>query len=249
MFTAQCLHDLARSGVDIADCLHLIAKQFDPYQPVFIGGADLQHISLHAETAAGISVSLRLYWLFTNSLNWLRMLRVSPTSNFTDALRYSLGNTQAIDAADRSHHDHVAALEQRPRRRVAQHVDLFVDRCRLGDVGVANRNVGLRLVVVVIRNEVLNGVLGEKLAQLVTELRRQGFVVSQHQRRPAGLGNDVGHRERLARARRPQQRLISLAVVHPLHELLDRCRLVTLRAVGRREVIGGHGCCGPNSGS
>ena len=25
-----------------------------------------------------------------------------------------------------------------------------------------------------------------------------GAVVSQHQRRPAGLGNDVGHRERLA---------------------------------------------------
>ena len=54
---------------------------------------------------------------------------------------------------------------------MAQHVDLFVDRCRLGDVGVANRNVGLRLVVVVAGNEVLNGVLGEKLAQLVTELR------------------------------------------------------------------------------
>ena len=52
---------------------------------------------------------------------------------------------------------------------VAQHVDFFVDRRRLSDVGVAYRNVGLRLVVVVVRDEVLNRIQG-KLPQLVAEL-------------------------------------------------------------------------------
>ena len=118
--------------------------------------------------------------------------------------------------------------KQRARCRVAQHVDLLVDRRGLGDVGVADRNVGFRLVVVVIGNEVLNGVRGGELPQLVTELRRQSFVVGQHQRRTAGLGDDVGHREGLARARRPQQGLIALTAVHPLHQLLDRRRLVAL---------------------
>ena len=102
------------------------------------------------------------------------------------------------------------------------------DRRRLGDVGVADRNVGLRLVVVVIGNEVLNGVLEEELPQLVAQLRRQRLVVSQHQSRSAGLGDDVGHRERLAGARCPQQGLITLSAVHPRHQLLDRRRLIAL---------------------
>ena len=46
--------------------------------------------------------------------------------------------------------------------------------------------------------------------------------------------------ERLARSRGPQQRLVALAAVHPLHQLLDRRRLITLRGVGRRQVVSGH---------
>ena len=40
--------------------------------------------------------------------------------------------------------------------------------------------------------------------------------------KPAGLGNHVGHRERLTRPRRPKKGLISLATVYPLHQLLNR---------------------------
>ena len=65
--------------------------------------------------------------------------------------------------------------------------------------------------------------------------------MGQNQRRPAGLSDDVGHRERLARARRPQQGLIALAAVHPRHQLLDH-RLVALREYGAVRVVGGHGC-------
>ena len=49
----HALEDLAGGGVDVANRLHLITEQFDPHQPVFVGGADLQHIPLHPETAAG----------------------------------------------------------------------------------------------------------------------------------------------------------------------------------------------------
>ena len=47
------LQDLAGGGVDIANRLHLIAEQLNPHQPVFISGANLQNIPLHAETATG----------------------------------------------------------------------------------------------------------------------------------------------------------------------------------------------------
>jgi hypothetical protein len=64
---------------------------------------------------------------------------------------------------------------------VAQHVDFFVNRRGFGNVGIRHGNVSFRLVVVVIADEVLDGIVGEKLPQFVTELSRQGFVMGQHQ--------------------------------------------------------------------
>ena len=58
----------------------------------------------------------------------------------------------------------------------------------------------LRLVVIVVADEVLHRVVGEKRAELGTQLRRQRFVVCQHQRGAVALGNDVGHGKGLAGA-------------------------------------------------
>jgi hypothetical protein len=62
------------------------------------------------------------------------------------------------------------------RRRVAQLVDLVIDRRVLLDVGVGRGDVGFGLVVVVVGDEVLDGVLGKELLELGVELGRQGLV-------------------------------------------------------------------------
>ena len=111
----------------------------------------------------------------------------------------------------RGHDDHVAALEQRPRRRQPHPVDLVVDRRFLLDVGVAGRDVGLGLVVVVVADEVLDGVVGEEAPELLVELRRQRLVVGHDQRRPVHPGDDLGHGEGLARAGDAEQRLMAIA--------------------------------------
>ena len=102
---------------------------------------------------------------------------------------------------DAGHDDHVAAQEQRAGGGVAQAVDLVVDRRVLLDVEVLRRHVRLGLVVVVVADEVLDGVVGQELAELVAELRRQRLVVGDDQRRLLHLGDDVGHGERLAASR------------------------------------------------
>ena len=71
--------------------------------------------------------------------------------------------------------------------RQAQAVDLLVDVGVLLDVGVVLRDVGLGLVVVVVGDEVLDGVVREELAELGVELGGQRLVVGQHQRRPLDL--------------------------------------------------------------
>ena len=55
--------------------------------------------------------------------------------------------------------------------------------------------------------------------------------MGQHQRWTAGLSDDVGHRERLARTRRPKQSLITLSTIDAFHQLLDRRRLVAFREI------------------
>ena len=159
----QALQDLAGGGIDITDRLHLIAEQFDPHQPVFVGRAGLQHVALHPEATTG-NLSVVAAVMVVHELPQLAS-NVEGFANleFHRHLEVFTWNAQAVDAADRGHHDHIAPFKQGTGRRVAEHVDLFVNRCGLGDVVVADRNVSLRLVIVVIENEVLDGVLRGKL--------------------------------------------------------------------------------------
>ena len=62
-------------------------------------------------------------------------------------------------------------------------------------------NVGLGLVVVVVADEVLDGVLGEEAAELLIELGGERLVVGHHQRRAVHPGDALRHGERLARSR------------------------------------------------
>jgi len=108
------------------------------------------------------------------------------------------------------------------------HDDLVVDRGFLLNVGVRLRDVGLGLVVVVVRDEVLDGVPREEGLELLVELRGERLVVRQHQRRPVGLRDHRRHGEGLARSRDAQQHLVLVAALEAAHELVDRARLVAL---------------------
>ena len=80
------------------------------------------------------------------------------------------GRAEAVDAGNRSDDDHVTAREKRGRRRMPKFVDLVVDQRFLVDERVARRDVGLRLVIVVIRNEIVDRILREQFAEFVREL-------------------------------------------------------------------------------
>ena len=118
---------------------------------------------------------------------------------------------------------------QRARGRVPQPVDLVVDRRVLFDVGVGGREVGLGLVVVVVRDEVLDPVLREQLPELAGELGRQALVGREHDGGTVDLGDHRGGRERLARAGDAEERLEAVAPLDPRDERLDRRGLVARR--------------------
>ena len=83
---------------------------------------------------------------------------------------------------------------------MAQPVDLLVDGSILFDIGVRMGNIRLRLVVIVVGNEVLYHIFWKKLPELRAQLGRQGLVVGQHQSWPVELRNNRGHGKGLAGA-------------------------------------------------
>lgn len=136
---------------------------------------------------------------------------------------------QAVDARDGGDDDHVAAAEQRAGRGMPQTLHLGVDRGVLLDEGVRLRHIRLGLVVVVIRHEVLYGVVRQQLAQLGGQLRGQGLVVREHEGRPLHPLDEPRGRGRLAGAGRTAQHDVPLAVAQPPLELVDRPGLVAGR--------------------
>jgi hypothetical protein len=63
---------------------------------------------------------------------------------------------EAVDRRNRRDDDRVRALEQRLGRGQAHLLDVLVDRGIRLDVGVGGRNVGFRLIVVVVGDEILH---------------------------------------------------------------------------------------------
>ena len=144
-----------------------------------------------------------------------------------------LRRAQAVDAGDAGDDDDVAPRQQRPGGAVPEPLDLLVDRGVLLDVGVGLRDVGLGLVVVVVRDEVLHRVVWQQLAQLVGELRRQRLVGQHDQHGPL---QPLGHPRRgggLAGAGGTHEHDVLDAGLHATLDLGDRSRLVAGRLVVR----------------
>jgi hypothetical protein len=153
------------------------------------------------------SASLREYWSSVRPLDRVALRELVAQAQVKD---HAVVLGRVADAVDRRHRrdDHaVAPLEDRLGRRQAHLLDVLVDRAVLLDVEVARGDVGLGLVVVVVADEVLDRVVREELAEFRVELRGERLVGRQHERRPAGLRDDVRHREGLARAGHAEQRL------------------------------------------
>ena len=108
-------------------------------------------------------------------------------------------------------------------------IDLVVHRAVLFDVGVRTRDVRLRLVVVVVAHEVLDPVVGKELPELVGQLRGEGLVGGDHERRALGLLDRPCDRGALARPGDAEQCLIAIPPLESLRQGGDRLGLIAGR--------------------
>ena len=175
--------------------------------------------------------SLRVYWTSTSSRSSASRGTSMPDLQLDRPVEVGLRRAQAVDARHRRHHDDVAPGQQARRGRVPQPLDIVVDRAVLLDVGVGLRDVRLGLVVVVVRHEVLDGVVRQHLPQLVGQLGGQRLVRRHHQRGPLHAFDQPGGGGRLAGAGGAEQHHVAFPGLDPALQLVDGGRLVAGRLV------------------
>ena len=230
---------LSRYGVDGLDGLDLVVEEHHPETLVAElpeGRHDVHRVAVDAERR-GLQVAFgarveRLDQFVEEVLVAHDLPDLDVDGRGVEVRRIA----RTVEARDARHDDDVAPSRQQRGDGLQPHLlDLGVDREVLFDIRVRRRQVGLRLVVVVIGDEILHGIFREEVLELPVQLRREGLVVAQDQRRTLQLRDDVGHREGLPGARHAQQRVVLRAVLDRAHQLPDRLRLIAHRGVVRYE--------------
>ena len=221
---------LAGERIEFVDRFHFVAEQrHAPGAILIVRRENLDGVAAHPERAA-IEIAGGALVLQRHQIGEQGAL-IEPLALLKRERhrRIGLDRADTVDAGDRRDDHHVVALEQRAGRRVPHAVDLFVDRGILLDIGVGARDIGFRLVVVVVADEILDSVVGKETSELAVELRRQRLVGRENQRRALRLFDHFRHGEGLARAGDAEQHLVAVVAADAFDQIGNRLRLVALR--------------------
>ena len=194
---------------------------------------DVDDVAAHAERALAQVQFVPRVLHVGEAPQQLALVHAVAAHEVQDHLEVGLRVAEAVDRGNRRDDDRIRPLEQRLRRREPHLLDVLVDRRVLLDVGVRGRDVGFRLVVVVVGNEVLDRIAREVRLELAVELGRERLVVGEHERRPLHRLDDVRDREGLAGAGDAEQRLVREARADAVDQRGDRGRLVAGRRIVR----------------
>ena len=228
----QLLHGRAGDGMELRDALDLVAEKLHPDGSVLvIGRVQLHRVAPHPEHVPLEGHVVALVPILHQPPQQLVPLHGHAGAQGDHHAGEVVRLAQTVDAADGGHHDHVPPLQQRAGGAEPQSVDLLVGGGVLFDVCIRMGDIRLRLVIVVVGDEILHGVVGEKLPELLAQLRRQRLVVRQHQRGAVHPLDDLGHGVRLAAAGDALEHLRPQAVLDALCQLVDGLGLVARRLV------------------
>ena len=228
--------------MELGNALNFIAEELHADGLILIvGGIQLHRIAANAEHIAPEGHIVALVAILYQAGKKLVPLHCLPRSQGDHHLLEILRLAQAVNAADRGHHHHIPPLQKGAGGAETQAVNFLVGGGILLDIGVRMGNIGLRLIVIVVGDKILHRVVGEKLAELLTELSSQRLIVGQHQRGPLDGLNNLGHGVGLARARHAHKHLLTEALLHTLGEGGNGLRLIACGAIFRYDFELRHG--------
>ena len=233
------LADAAGERIEQLEGLDLVIEQLDAQRHFAVfGGEHVDGVAAHPKGAPA-EVHVIALVLHAHQLDHhVALAHFVARAQRHHHLVVGLGLANAVNRRHGGHDHHVAPLQQALGARQAHLLNVLVDRRVFLDEQIALRHIGLGLVIVVVADEVLDGILGEKLAELAVQLCGQRFIRRKHNGRASHAGDHIGHGVGLARAGHAQQGLEHLAVLQALHQLFNRLGLVPGRRVGLVQLKG-----------
>ena len=112
---------------------------------------------------------------------------------------------------------------------MAHTVNLLINIAFFFNISVCARHIGFGLVIVVIRDEILDRIFGEEAFKFSIKLGRQGFVRGQNKGWALGALDKLRYGECLAAAGHAKQDLIALLIINALDKLFNGFGLVAGR--------------------
>ena len=224
---AEAAYNLACYHVYLADTVYLIAEKLYAQSGIGIsGGGYLHHIAAHTEF-----VSREIYIVALILYAHKLCDKLVARDLHAGAQRYHhrlilLRVAEGVYAGYGSDNNHITPLGYCGGSGVAHFIYLIVYRRIFFYIHVLAGYIRLGLVIIIIADEILHGVIREKLAKLGAELRRKYLIVREDERRAVYSGDNVCHSKRLARACYAEQGLLFHAAVYALYQLIYRLRLV-----------------------
>ena len=226
--------------VDDDDAIDAVAEEVHSVGNLLVGGVYLNQVAAGAEGAAlevqVVAVVVDAHQMTQQSIASVLLAPRQPDDHAPPLL----GIADGVDAGDGGDDDHVPAGEERGRGSQAEAVDLLVDVSVLLDIQVVLGDVRLWLIVIVVGDEVLDGVVREELSKFGVELSGQRLVVGQDQRRLLHLLDHLRYDVRLAGAGSTQQRLVLVSLADTLHQRCNGLRLVAGRLKVGDDLKPGH---------
>ena len=230
---SRAAEGFARNWVDHADAIDGVAEHLDACDGGLISRLQFDGVAAHPKIAAAecniVAFVLQIHQSTQNTL----LVIFHALVQLEQVALVLLGVTHAINAAHRCHHNHIATSEQCFGGRVAQPVNLVVDRRVLFNKRVTRGDVRLGLVIVVVTDEIFHPIVREEFLHLLCQLGSQTFVRGQDQSWALQLFDRPGNGRRLARTGDAEQSLKSITALHPQGELSNGLWLVTGRLVVR----------------
>ena len=200
--------------VDVVQGINFVAEEFHTHGKLFVGGNDVHRVAFNAEgTSAKRDVVTRVLNVYQQSEEAIA-LDLIPHLQEHGPVQVGLRGAQAVNARHRAYHHDVATRKQAGRSGVAQALDIFIDGGVFFNVGIGLRDVGFRLVVVVVADKIFNGIIGQQLPEFVGQLRSEGFIRGHDEGRPLHFFNKPGCRGRFTGTRRTHQHNVPLTTVN-----------------------------------
>ena len=142
--------------------------------------------------------------------------------------------SHAVNAGNRCHDQHISSAGQQGRSsRKTELFDFIVDAQVFFNVGIAGRDVGFGLVIVVVGHEVFYGILRKELPEFSIQLCCQGFVVAQYQGGFLHLFHHIGHGKGFSCSGSSQERLKGDSGLNALGDFCNSHGLIAQRLIRR----------------